>query len=366
MASKPARQMMMRAVQMSGPGGIDVLSIASVPKPKLRRGEVLVKVAATAVNRGDIAQRKGIYPAPPGASEILGLEFAGTVVDQESSLEDMPGYVPENGSRVMGILPGGGYAEYVAVPATLCMPVPDAMPLAVAAALPETYMTAYQAIHIHGGLLADDTHSWRSRPPPDVLGRKYRMLVHAGASGVGVAACHLATLFDIDSITTSSENKVEACKQWATHALSRTPDESESVFRRKVESVAGPNGIDLVIDPVFGGIYMEENAQVLAMDGTVVVLSFLGGTKLQKTNASDYFRKRATIKFSSLRSTSDNYKAGLTASFRRRVLPAFNKGTLKPVVSKTLALDDVKEAHRLLEANEVIGKVVLVVDKATA
>jgi NADPH2:quinone reductase len=371
-AASAAARKMMRAVLPAAAGGLDALTVGSVPRPVLKTGEVLVKVAATAVNRGDIAQRKGFYPPPNGVTDIMGLEFSGTVVDVEHSLEDSPGYVPENGSKVMGLLSGGGYAEYVTVPAAHCIPVPEGLSLIDAAAIPETYLTAFQCIHHHGGLLPDPSaaeqyaHGLRTRPPADLLGRKYRMLVHAGASGVGVAACQIGGLFDIVTVATSSESKVSECAKYATYAVSRKPNEKGVAFQDKVESVVGKNGIDLVLDPVFGGTYTAENGNVLAMDGTIVVLSFLGGSKLPELSGSSFFQKRATIRYSSLRSQSHFYKTGLVASFRRRVMPAIASGKIRPVVAKKVLLDDIREAHRVVEANELVGKCVVVVDKSLA
>uniref|UniRef100_A0A7S1PPT9 Enoyl reductase (ER) domain-containing protein n=1 Tax=Neobodo designis TaxID=312471 RepID=A0A7S1PPT9_NEODS len=362
---------MMRAVKITAYGGPEKLAVTNIQRPVLETGEVLVKVAATSINRGDIAQRKGLYPPPLGVTDTPGMEFSGTVVDMEASLEDAPGYVPEIGSRVMGIVAGGGYAEYVAVPASLCIPVPSAISLTQAAAIPETYLTAFQAMHHHAGLLPDKAGAaqygagLKTRPPAAALGRRYRMLVHAGASGVGIAACQIAKLFEITSITTSSEAKVEACQQWATYAVSRTPNESGDVFAEKVEAAVGKSGVDLIIDPVFGGRYLQEDGQLLAMDGTVVVLSFLGGSKTE-LDGPTFFQRRATIRFSALRNQSDFYKTSLTQAFRARIMPYIQSGKIKPVVAKTVSLDQIQDAHRMVEANELTGKCVVVVDPKLA
>jgi NADPH2:quinone reductase len=362
---------MMRAVKITAPGGPEKLSLTNIQRPILETGEVLVKVAATGVNRGDIAQRKGLYPPPVGVTDTPGMEFSGTVVDMEESLEDSPGFVPEIGSRVMGIVSGGGYAEYVAVPVSLCIPVPSTISLGDAAAIPETYLTAFQAIHHHAGLLPDKAGAamygkgLKTRPPASALGRRYRMLVHTGGSGVGIAACQIASLFEITSITTSSEAKVEACQQWATYSVSRTPNEDGVVFRDKVQAAVGKNGVDLIIDPVFGGKYLQEDGELLAMDGSVIVLSFLGGSTTQ-LDGPTFFKKRATVRFSALRNQSDFYKTSLTQAFRSRVMPAFSTGKIKPVVAKHLALDKVQDAHRMVEANELTGKCVLIVDPELA
>lgn len=354
----------MRAVRMNGVGARDVLSVAAdVARPVPKAGEVLVKVAATAINRADIMQRKGNYPPPPGASEILGLEMAGTVVDASAA----PASTFPVGARVMALLTGGGYAEYVAVPAAQCMPVPEHMPLVDAAALPETFLTAFQAMHNHAGWTPATCAAAQAES-----GRPRRLLMHAGGSGVGVAACQIAKRFGCEAVTTSSDGKVKDCAGYATHAVSRTPNADGVVFKDKVEGAIGADGVDLVIDPVFGGSYLKENAQVLAKDGVIVVLSFLGGPKVQEFDAVPLFRKRGTLKFSTLRSQSEPYKEALVKAFSEHVLPGFSRGadgaepTLRPVVAKVLSLDDIQEAHRSVEENEMVGKCVVVLDADAA
>jgi NADPH2:quinone reductase len=345
----------MRAVVMSGFGPPSVMSVSrQVPLPVPRPGDVLIKVAATAVNRADLMQRKGHYPPPAGASQVLGLEAAGRVV--------VGGGGFAVGDRVMALLSGGGYAEYAAVPAAHCMPVPAHLSLAEAAAVPEAFLTAYQVVTAHGGLGPSGDRRDVAAP---------RILVHAGASGVGIAASQIGRVFGATVVTTSSAGKVGGAARFAAHAVSRAPGADGVVFADKVEAAVGAAAVDLVLDPVFGGSYMQENGRVLAPDGRVVVLSFLGGPKLKDFSAAELFRKRGRLQFSTLRSQSDAYKARLVAGFAKDVLPAFlpedaaaaaaGPYRCRPVIDTTLALEDVAAAHELIARDGAIGKCVLTI-----
>jgi putative PIG3 family NAD(P)H quinone oxidoreductase len=330
----------MRAV-IARDKSIESLEVSTtVPKPVLKDGHyILVRVAATSVNRLDTLQRKGLAPVPAGASEIMGVEAAGTVAEIGAKVT-----MWQPGDRVMCLLTGGGYAEYVAVNEAHCLPVPENMSITYAAAVCEVFLTAYQAMRLNGNVQRGD-----------------HVLIHAGASGVGTAACQLCRhVLHAKSVTTSSAGKIEHCKQFADYAVSREKDESTGkLFASKVlEAIGGPK-INLVIDPVFGGGYLEEDAEVLALDGKVVVIAFMGGATIPDFNATPLFRKRAEIKFSTLRSQPSEYKRALVEAFREEAYPALVSGKLSPVIQHVLPVEEIQRAHTLVETNATMGKVVL-------
>lgn len=331
-----------------------------VPKPALTSArDVLVRVKATAVNRADTMQRKGLYPPPPGASEILGLEAAGVVEEVGSEVQDW-----KAGDKVMCLLSGGGYADFVCVDMGSILPVPEGYSYVEAAALPEVFLTAWQALAMDRQPKAGD-----------------RVLIHAGASGVGTAAAQLVErVLGGVAITTSSDDKVSACQQFASIAVSRTAnpetgkcfaDKVNDALQRSADSLPpGPPGVQLIIDPVFGGTYLNEDAEVLGVDGRVVVLAFMGGSTIKDFTAAPlFFRKRAVIQFSTLRSRDISYKSALVANFRSRAWPYFSdlsrpaSRRLAPVISAVLPFGDVAKAHTMVEANQTTGKVVLDLEK---
>ncbi|EPY33851.1 oxidoreductase [Strigomonas culicis] len=291
---------MMRAVTLKGFGAADLLSLAEVPRARLRTGrDVLIKVMASGINRADIVQRYGKYPPPPGASEVLGLEVSG-VVDEVGS--DVKHFKP--GDKVMALLDGGGYAEYAVAHEGTVMPMPREFSFIEAAAVPEAFLTAWQCLKYHGDVQPGQ-----------------RVLIHAGASGVGTALAQLVERhFKATAITTSSAEKVDVCKSFASHALDRTPDEAGVCFASKVKAQCGEQAINLIIDPVVGGTYLSEDASVLANDGKIVVLALMGGTEVQ-LNLMPLFARGASIVFSKLRNKPAAYKEGLVTSFTAAALP---------------------------------------------
>ena len=341
---------LMRGITLNGAGGPDVLTVSSnLARPTMKTStEVLIKVMATSVNRADTMQRKGMYPAPPGASELLGLEAAGIVESVAPGVSKW-----SVGDKVMALLGGGGYAQYVNVEEGHCLKMPEMYTFEQAAAIPEVFLTAWQAIRFQASLSKGQT-----------------LLTHAGASGVGTAASQLARLLGARAVTTSSEAKVEACKQFADVAVSRTPTENADGkkfhFAPKVIEAIGSNAVDVIIDPVFGGGYLEEDVEVLNTDGQIVVLAFMGGSKAgvpDGLNCVPMFRKRVGIKFSTLRSQSNEYKAKLVESFAAEALAGFSDGRLTPVIDTTFDLfDEVVKAHERIDKSESIGKLVLKVD----
>eukprot|EP00405_Crypthecodinium_cohnii_P005612 CAMPEP_0194763860 /NCGR_PEP_ID=MMETSP0323_2-20130528/20656_1 /TAXON_ID=2866 ORGANISM="Crypthecodinium cohnii, Strain Seligo" /NCGR_SAMPLE_ID=MMETSP0323_2 /ASSEMBLY_ACC=CAM_ASM_000346 /LENGTH=334 /DNA_ID=CAMNT_0039689723 /DNA_START=70 /DNA_END=1074 /DNA_ORIENTATION=- len=334
---------MMKGVAVQAPGGVDMLQVVSdIPRPSIKgENEVLIKVMCTAVNRADTMQRMGMYPPPPGASDIIGLEASGVI---ESVGPAVKRWQP--GDKVMALLAGGGYAEYAVVHEGSCMPIPEGFSFEEAAAIPEVFLTAFQAMTFQANFEKGKT-----------------LLVHAGASGIGTAACQLARFMGGRSITTSSASKVEACKKFADFAVSREPGKDGKLFASKIAEEVGPNCVDVIIDPVVTGGYLEENAEIMNLDGQIVVLAFLNGPTIKDFNCLPIFKKRGGIKFSTLRSQSEEYKASLVSRFSEVALPGFKDGRLKPVIDKVMPLEDIAKAHSLIEASTTIGKIILQVQQ---
>ncbi|KAL7697955.1 quinone oxidoreductase-like protein alcohol dehydrogenase zinc-containing-like protein [Lotmaria passim] len=330
---------MMRAVTLKGFGGVDMMSVVEVPKTAIKKGtDVLIKVMAAGVNRADISQRRGHYPQPDGASEIMGLEVAGVV---EQVGPDVDASIKE-GDNVMALLPGGGYADYAVAHMGCVMPIPQGYSFIEAAAVPETFITAWQILNRHG----------KVKPGQ-------RVLIHAGASGIGSACAQITEkYFKATAVTTSSESKLDICKGFASVNLSRTRDEDGWAFAPKVKKLFGEESMNVIVDPVFGGTYLAENSQVLAQDGHLVVLAFMGGS-LVRINALPLFRERAQITFTKLRCRSEEYKAMLIQSFEKEIVPYMNERIISPIVSRTFQLADVAAAHTYIEENRGYGKVVL-------
>lgn len=324
---------MMNAIVARQPGGPDVLEIADVERPDPARGEILVRVHATALNRADLLQRQGKYPPPAGASEIIGLEMAGTVaaLGQDSSRFNV-------GDRVFGLLGGGGYGEYATIPDGHAMPIPQGMSFEDAAAIPEVFLTAYQALDWIGRLASGET-----------------ALIHAGASGVGTAAIQLVKLAGARVIVTASSGKHELCLGLGADAA--IDYRSEDFVARVMEETDG-HGADLIIDFI-GAPYMAGNVASLALDGRIVLLAMMGGSRIESFDLRTIFRKRGTLAASTLRNRSDDYKRELTADFADYALHHFQDGTLHPVIDRVMDWDRVAEAHELMAANANAGKIVL-------
>lgn len=301
-------------------------------RPTIEDDEVLVAIEATAVNRADLLQRRGLYPPPEGASEILGLEMAGHVVEIGDDVDDW-----SVGDSVCALLTGGGYAEYTAVSADMLLPIPEGLSAREAAALPEVFYTAYLNVFVEG----DQT------PGEHVL-------VHAGASGVGTAAIQLCRLFDSPVHATASGPKLPFLRELGVEAAI---DRHEQDFAEIIPEATEGTGVDIVLDPV-GGDYLERNIEVLARQGRLIVIGLLGGT--EGTLALDQvLTRRLRIVGSVLRSRPLEEKVALTERIRDDVWPHFESGALEPVIDETLPIEEAGRAHELLAANETIGKVVL-------
>lgn len=323
----------MRGVVASQPGGPEVLRLEDLPDPEPAAGEVLVRVRATAVNRADTMQRRGLYPPPPGASHVLGLEAVGEVVDASRA----PGGALRSGDRVMCLVGAGGNADLLAVPATNCIPVPDSMSWHDAAAIPEVFITAYQGL-VRLGRLA----------PGDIA------LVHSIASGVGVAAAQVCRAVGARCIGTSrSGDRATAAARWGAEPLHVT----DAAFDPEVRRMTDGHGADVILDLV-GAKYLPANVRSLARGGRLVLTGLVGG-RVGELDMGALIALQGTLLASSLRGRSVQEKAEIMADFAAWALPLFADGTLEPVVDRVLALEDVAQAHRLMESDVLVGKVVL-------
>ena len=327
----------MRAIVTDGSGGPEVLRLGEAPRPRPGPGQVLIRVAATSVNRADLQQRAGNYPPPPGESEILGLEVAGVIEELGADVADW-----RIGDRVMTLVGGGGYAEYALAPASTLMSVPDDMDLVQAAAISEVWITAYLNVFGEAGLRAGET-----------------LLVHGGASGVGTAAIQLAKALGPSRVivTVGSEDKAAACRALgADHAILYKAED----FARRVLEITEKRGADVILDHI-GAAYLEPNLACLALYGRLVIIGLLGGAKAE-LNIGRLMVKRQRIIGSVLRARPVDEKARVTAAFREQVLGRFAAGELKPVIHEVLPLEEARRAHELMAANANTGKLVLQVD----
>ncbi len=325
----------MTAVEIREPGGPEVLVPARRPRPDPGSGEVLVKVAAAGVNRPDVLQRLGSYPPPPGASDIPGLEIAGTVV---ALGEGVSGWTP--GDQVTALVTGGGYAEYCPAPAAQCLPLPAGLTLAEAAAIPETYFTVWSNVFDRGGLTSGEG-----------------FLVHGGSSGIGTTAIQLARAFGARVFATAgSAQKCAACEKLGAE---RAINYREEDFAAVVKESTGGIGLDLILDMV-GGDYVQRNIEALAPDGRLVYIAFLGGSKVE-VNLLPMMLKRLTITGSTLRARPVEFKAAIAGNLKEKVWPLIERGEIKPVIAETFPLAEAAAAHGLMESSVHIGKIVLTI-----
>ena len=322
-----------KAVRIAGAGGPEVLQIAEATVPEPGPGQLLVRVAAAGLNRADCLQRRGFYPAPPGvAADIPGLEFAGEV---EALGQGVSTWKP--GDRVMGIVAGGAMATHLVTAANEVLPVPSVLSLEEAAAVPEVFFTAYDAIVLQAGLSEGES-----------------VLFHAVASGIGTAGIQLARAWGATSIGTSrTADKLERCKELGLdHAVLVEGGD----FAPVVKELA-PKGVDVILDTV-GAAYLQQNVKVLAQQGRLVIIGLMGGVK-GELDIGALLAKRASIRGSVLRSRSPEEKAELTDSFARHLLPLFEAGKLHPVIDEILPMTDIQTAHRRMDSNQTLGKLVL-------
>ncbi len=320
----------MTAVAISKPGGPEVLVPEERPTPRPGHGQILIEVAYAGVNRPDALQRAGSYAPPPGASDLPGLEAAGTVAAVGPGVTDW-----SVGDEVCALLPGGGYAEYVVTPAAHALRVPRGMSLDKAACLPETYFTVWTNVFMRGGLKAGE-----------------RFLVHGGSSGIGTTAIQLANIFGARVFTTAGSD--EKCRVCNDLGAERAINYREEDF---VEILRAEGGADLILDMV-GGDYLPRNVKALADDGRLVQIAFLQGPKVE-LNFAQVMVRRLTITGSTLRPQSDLAKARIAEALASQVWPLLDSGRVAPVMDSEFALADAAQAHARLESSDHIGKIVL-------
>jgi len=320
----------MRAVEISTPGGPEVLTLCTRPVPEPGQGQILIRVAFAGVNRPDALQRAGAYAPPPGASPLPGLEASGTVAAVGPGVTGW-----QVGDAVCALLPGGGYAEYVVTPAAHALPVPEGMAMDQAACLPETCFTVWSNVVMRGGLRAGE-----------------RFLVHGGSSGIGTTAIQIARNLGARVFTTAgSDEKCAACVSLgAERAINYRSDDFVAILRAE-------GGADLILDMV-GGDYLPRNVKALADDGRLVQIAFLSGPQVT-LNFAPVMTRRLTITGSTLRPQSDLAKARIAGELRTHVWPMIAAGRLRPVMDSEFALEDASLAHARMESSGHIGKIVL-------
>ncbi len=325
----------MRCIEIKAPGGPEQLVLAERPLPQPKAGEVLIAVAAAGVNRPDVVQRQGLYPAPPGASDLPGLEVAGKVVALGPDVTTL-----NIGDEVCALIAGGGYAEYAAAPAGSCLPYPKGFSAIEAASLPETFFTVWHNVFERGALKAGEA-----------------LLVHGGTSGIGVTAIQLAKAFGAFVVTTAgSDEKCAACVDLgADLAINyRTQD-----FAEDVKAKTPGKGVDVVLDMV-GAAYLARNLRCLKAEGRYVNIAHLQGSKAE-IDLLPMMLKRLTLTGSTLRIRDTVFKAGVAAALKREVWPLLDRRTVKPVIYRVLPLVEAAEAHRLMESSQHIGKIILTI-----
>jgi putative PIG3 family NAD(P)H quinone oxidoreductase len=321
----------MIAIDPTGPGGPEVLQPVERPVPVPGPGELLIKVEAAGVNRPDVMQRLGLYPPPPGAPSVPGLEVAGTVV---------AGDAPREGERVCALVSGGGYAEYCLAPAGQCLPVAGPLSWIEAAALPETFFTVWTNLFGRGGAKAGET-----------------VLVHGGTSGIGTTAILLGKVFDLTVIVTAggAEKCARALEIGASHAI----DYRASDFVEEVKRITEGRGVDVVLDMI-GGDYLARNIACLAEEGRHVSIAMQRGPK-GEIQIWQVMAKRLTLTGSTLRGREPAFKAALAEELRREVWPHLEAGRIAPVIDSVFPLADAAGAHRRMEGSAHVGKIVLAV-----
>ena len=326
----------MRVIEISEPGGPEVLKPAERPVPQPGEGEVLIKVAAAGVNRPDCLQRQGSYPPPPGASEIPGLEVAGEIVAVGDGVSG-----PKVGDKVCALVTGGGYAEYCLAPAPQCLPIPKGYSMEQAAALPETFFTVWVNVFDRSGLQPGES-----------------FLVHGGTSGIGTTAIQLAKALGSRVFATAgSAEKVKACEDLGAD---RGINYREEDFVGVVKEATDGKGVDVILDMV-GGSYIPRDIKAMAPDGRLSFIAFLEGPKAE-VNFAAVMMKRLTITGSTLRARPVPVKAALAEALKQKVWPLLDAGKIAPVMAASFPLAEAAKAHALMESSGHIGKIVLTLD----
>lgn len=328
----------MRAIAITTPGAADVLQVVDRPVPQCKPGEVLIRVAAAGVNRPDVLQRKGMYPPPAGASDLPGLEVAGSIVGG-----DLSGSAWKIGDQVCALVAGGGYAQYCAAPAAQCLPIPAPCSLVEAASLPETHFTVWSNVFDRARLGVRDD------------GQPETLLVQGGTSGIGVTAIQMARALGHRVFATAgSDDKARACEALGAERGINYRNED---FVELVRAATGGVGVDVVLDMV-GGHYIPREINALADDGRIVLIALIGGAK-SELDLAQVLRRRLTLTGSTLRAREVAFKARIAQTLRERVWPLYASQAMRPVVYRTFAMEEAAHAHRLMEASEHIGKIVI-------
>ena len=322
----------MNAIEITAPGGPEVLQSCTRPRPVPNADQVIIQVAYAGVNRPDALQRAGLYNPPAGASDLPGLEASGTVVEVGENVADLV-----VGDRVCALLPGGGYAEYVATPAAHCLPIPTGLSMKQAACLPETFFTVWSNVFMRGGLQAGE-----------------RILIHGGSSGIGTTAIQLANAFGARVfVTAGSDDKCQACTGLGAERAINYRDEDF------VDAMRAVGGANVILDMV-GGLYIPRNLKALADDGRLVQIAFLQGPKTE-VNFAQLMTRRLTFTGSTLRPQSDLAKAKIAQQLRDVVWPLLSQGKIAPVMDSTFNMTEAAAAHSRMESSAHIGKIVLAV-----
>jgi putative PIG3 family NAD(P)H quinone oxidoreductase len=325
----------MLAIEVSSPGEPEVLVPVERPMPVASRGELLIRVAAAGVNRPDVMQRRGKYPPPRGASDIPGLEVAGTVAALGDEVRDF-----RVGDLVCALVSGGGYAEYCAAPAPQCLPIPDGLDVVAAAAIPETFFTVWTNVFERGRLQRGES-----------------ILIHGGSSGIGTTAIQLARAWGARVFATAGSP--EKCRACETLGAERGINYRDEDFVAAIRDATEGRGVDLVLDMI-GAEYFPRNLEALAMEGRLVVIATQRGAKIE-LNLQAVMQRRLTITGSTLRARTIEEKGRVAAGVREHVWPLIESGKVRPHIFKTFPLRDAAAAHRLMESSAHIGKIVLVV-----
>jgi len=324
---------MMRAIEISKPGPADVLRLCERPLPVAKEGEVRIKVHAAGINRPDVFQRLGSYNPPPGASDLLGLEVAGEIVDG-----DMGATGFKIGDMVCALVQGGGYAEYVTAPVEQCLPVPRGLSPLEAASLPENFFTVWSNVFDRAQ-----------------LGKGESLLVQGGTSGIGVSAIQLASALGHRVFATAgSDEKARACEALGAE---RGINYRSEDFAAVVKQLTGDIGVDVILDMV-GGDYLPREMSCLADDGRIAIIALLGGAKSQ-IDLGQVLRRRLTVTGSTLRPRSVAFKAAIARQLREKVWPLIEAGDIKPVIYESFPLEQAATAHALMESSQHIGKIML-------
>lgn len=325
----------MKAVEISKPGGPEVLVLVDRPMPEPKAGEVLIKVSAAGINRPDVFQRKGNYPPPPGASDLPGLEVVGEIIGGDVTGTDLA-----IGDKVCALLAGGGYAEYCTAPAAQCLPVPAGLSDVEAAGLPETYYTVWSNVFDRGQLSAGES-----------------LLVHGGASGIGTTAIQLATAMGHKVYATVGSDERARAVEGLGAVLGinyRTQD-----YVEEIKKATDGKGVDVVLDMV-AGEYINRNINCLADDGRIVIIALLGGAKAT-IDCNHVLRRRLTVTGSTLRPRPVSFKAEISQSLKQHVWPLLEAKKIRPIVHATFPLERASDAHAMMDAGEQIGKIILTV-----